>query len=465
MKRATKYLILLLLIFPNIVKANIELEEGLNILAFDLGGPSTENEYRENSSFGDSALIEQNGHYLLIDTGTNDNNDTLINYLKELKVKNLSIYLSHYHSDHSGKIKRILNDSYFNVENVYLPNSNVISSRLDESKEWYSTINAYVISAEKYKNDLINLGTNVVIINKDSIINIGDASLKVIWDITTSTISFDEIYQETPSSFKNRAINNTSLVSMITYKGIKFLTAGDIEKKAEEDILNQKINIKADIFKFSHHGATGSNMDEFIDKVNPSYAYFPNNYTAGKNNILWYGDRDNGKFRSFVNNLASKTNILSTLYNGNILYNISPKGEIKVKATRNYKTITVSYLDHNQNDLIEPIDYIFNDASVFHLDKINYQKEIKDYVLINTANNEDNYILENNIELKCYYEKLGDMNKDGTINFGDVIIALRKYLNIDATTEEDIKIGDMNNTKEIEFGDIISILRKYLNIN
>ena len=59
----------------------------------------------------------------------------------------------------------------------------------------------------------------------------------------------------------------------------------------------------------------------------------------------------------------------------------------------------------------------------------------------------------------------GDMNKDGTINFGDVIIALRKYLNIDETTEEDIEIGDMNTTGQIEFGDIITILRIYLGIN
>ena len=73
-------------------------------------------------------------------------------------------------------------------------------------------------------------------------------------------------------------------------------------------------------------------------------------------------------------------------------------------------------------------------------------------------------ILRPSLSLKNDFIK-GDMNKDGTINFGDVIMALRKYLNIDESTEEDIKIGDMNNTGKIEFGDIITILRIYLGIN
>ena len=42
------------------------------------------------------------------------------------------------------------------------------------------------------------------------------------------------------------------------------------------------------------------------------------------------------------------------------------------------------------------------------------------------------------------YQK-GDMNRDGTINLPDVIYLLKRYLNVEATTEEDITIGDMNN--------------------
>ena len=64
---------------------------------------------------------------------------------------------------------------------------------------------------------------------------------------------------------------------------------------------------------------------------------------AGKNKIIWYADRDNGKFRSFVNNLVDKTNVSSTLYNGNIIYNISPNGKITTKFTRNFHELTIDF--------------------------------------------------------------------------------------------------------------------------
>lgn len=73
------------------------------------------------------------------------------------------------------------------------------------------------------------------------LINIGDATLNVIWDISNSNVDFNEIYNETTneSAFKNRIINNTSLGSMITYKGVRYLTAGDIMIDAEQDILEK----------------------------------------------------------------------------------------------------------------------------------------------------------------------------------------------------------------------------------
>ena len=58
----------------------------------------------------------------------------------------------------------------------------------------------------------------------------------------------------------------------------------------------------------------------------------------------------------------------------------------------------------------------------------------------------------------------GDMNKDGEIGLQDVIMILRRYLNVDESTSEDIKIGDMNNDGVIGLQDVITILRKYLGV-
>ena len=235
-----------------------DLQPGLNIIPIDLGGPIDSD--RANGAYGDSALLEQNGNYLLMDTGTDDANDVLINFLKSQEVNKLSIYISHYHNDHYAKIKDILRDSYFTVENVYLPNPNIISSKLDESASWYNEINEYVTIAENLKNDLIGLGTNVVLIEKGSKINLGDAKIDVIWDLTESSLTPNEYYQDSYGSLKNHFMNDTSLITKVSYKGIKFLNAGDIEARAEEEIIEKNVDVKADIFKCSHHGGASSNI-------------------------------------------------------------------------------------------------------------------------------------------------------------------------------------------------------------
>lgn len=385
---------------------------GLNIMAYDLGGPITVN--RENSAFGDATILEQNNNYLLIDTGTNDQNNVLINYLKAQNINHLSIYLSHYHSDHYGKIKSILSDSYFTVEKVYIPNPKILGSILDSEKEWNGIVEPYYTWGVKYINQLKNLGAEVIMIEKGDVITIGEATLEVIWDLQDSEINVDEVYNESPTYFKNYIINDSSIVSMVTYKGIKYLTAGDIKKHAEEDIIKKGINIKADIFKYSHHGSNYSNTDSFVDKVNPKYAYFPNNYIAGKNEILWYGERENGKFKSLVDRLVGKTNVLSTLYNGNLLYNISPNGEIKTYITRNYNKLTIKYVDNKTNkEISDSVEYYFNNKSPYHLEKFSYIKNIQNYNFINTTYVKGD-VLTTDKEIINYYEQ--NTTKNDSIN-------------------------------------------------
>ncbi len=381
------------------------LNNGLNIIAIDLGGPINN---RATDSYGDAILLEQNGNYLLMDTGTSkDTNDVLINFLKSQEINHFDIYISHYHHDHYGKTKSILKDSYFTVDNVYFPDPSIYIPKLDDSKEWYSIINPFYEWGVKYANDLTTLGTNVVLIGEGTTINIGDATLNVIWDISNSNVDFNEIYNETTSesSFKNRTINDTSLVSMITYKGVRYLTAGDIMIDAEQDILEKNLDIKADIFKFSHHGARESNTDDFVNKVNPKYAFLPNNYEAGHGTVIWYGDRDNGAYLDLANSLTSKTNVLSTLYNGNILYNISTNGEITTDITRNYNKLTIKYKDiDSQNEIEDENIYYFNDRAEYHLDRLNYIKDIKDYIFVNSTYI-PNQVLTEDGTIYCYYKK------------------------------------------------------------
>ena len=59
----------------------------------------------------------------------------------------------------------------------------------------------------------------------------------------------------------------------------------------------------------------------------------------------------------------------------------------------------------------------------------------------------------------------GDMNKNGKIDFADIIILLKKYLKTLETTDEDLIIGDMDSNGSIGIKDIILVLRAYLGTN
>ena len=373
---------------------DFKLSNGLNIIAFDLGGDTTKNAIRENGAFGDAVLLEQNGHYLLMDTGTKDSeNKTLINYLKKLKVKNFSIYLSHYHEDHYAWIEYLLKDSLFTIEKLYVPHIlDYQDLKKNDKKGTYENYYKEPLSVhDTLKKTCKNKNIEMIEIQEGYTISIGEAELKVVWDNYHS----NKISSFAPDGLtKGQYINNLSLVSMITYKDIRYFSGGDIEKEMEKIILQSGLDVHADIMKFSHHGSSGSNTSDFIAKVNPKYGFFPNNYISGKNHIMWWAERNNGSYQNYVNSLDDKIQLTSTLYNGNVVYNISPQGNITVKMTRNYSTITFNYMDSSKQSIDNQKQVQVNNKSKSHIVIDDYIEEVDNYVFDKYSNNQS---LDNDI--------------------------------------------------------------------
>jgi len=67
-------------------------------------------------------------------------------------------------------------------------------------------------------------------------------------------------------------VNNFSVVSQLIYNNFKLLLTGDIEKSAENKLINSGIDLKSDILKIAHHGSKTSTSDEFLKKVDASLA-------------------------------------------------------------------------------------------------------------------------------------------------------------------------------------------------
>lgn len=81
------------------------------------------------------------------------------------------------------------------------------------------------------------------------------------------------------------AINNNSLVFKYKDRNISILYTGDIEKIAEEKLVNLyrgTNKLKADILKVAHHGSITSTIESFLELVSPKIAVI----SVGRNNIF-----------------------------------------------------------------------------------------------------------------------------------------------------------------------------------
>ncbi len=74
---------------------------------------------------------------------------------------------------------------------------------------------------------------------------------------------------------ENASTNNYSLVLRLIYGNRKFLLTGDIEKEAENELLQNSIVLESDIIKVAHHGSRTSSTQEFVDAVKAGFAIIP----------------------------------------------------------------------------------------------------------------------------------------------------------------------------------------------
>ena len=66
--------------------------------------------------------------------------------------------------------------------------------------------------------------------------------------------------------------NQTSIVMMLNTEGEKILFTGDIPKKVEHWLVEDKAPLKADVLKIAHHGSKTSSSEEFLEAVDPRLA-------------------------------------------------------------------------------------------------------------------------------------------------------------------------------------------------
>lgn len=204
---------------------------------------NTLNVYFIDVGQADSILLENKGHYMLIDAGNNEDGPKLVNYFNEQDIKEFDYVVgTHAHEDHIGGMDDIIKN--FKIDNFYMPDA------ITTTKTFEDVLDALEETNVTFQTPKVN-----------QTFNLQDTT------ITTLSVTADE---------KN--LNDTSIVLKVKHGTNTFLFMGDASTKIEKNLLNK--DIKSDVLKVGHHGSRYSTSLEFLKKVSPEYAVI----SVGENN-------------------------------------------------------------------------------------------------------------------------------------------------------------------------------------
>jgi len=85
-------------------------------------------------------------------------------------------------------------------------------------------------------------------------------------------VQADVIWPEPTNDADAPSRNNDSLVVRLRYGDRVFLLTGDMEKGAENVLLENGEDLKCDVIKVGHHGSATSSTQGFIDATHPAFA-------------------------------------------------------------------------------------------------------------------------------------------------------------------------------------------------
>ncbi len=237
---------------------------------------------------------------VLIDSGGSDDNydvgrNVLLPYLLTKKITKIDyVFISHMDSDHCKGL-------FYVAKNIKI--GKIIIGL--QAEEYMNLKELRKIANEK--------NIEIEMVQAGRIININNMKITVLWPVREMMIS-------------ENSINNNSLILRVDFKKHSLLFTGDIEKEAEEKILdvykyNSKI-LDTDVLKVGHHGSKTSSTDKFVKTVSPNIAIIG----VAKNNKY-------GHPSEITINKLEKINCK--------IYRTDLNGEIEIKLNKNGYKISV----------------------------------------------------------------------------------------------------------------------------
>ncbi len=197
----------------------------------------------------DSILIYSGGYSAVIDVGTEDSAENVLEDLNSAHISRIdALIVTHLHTDHAGALPELARRR--TIDNLIIP-------ELDYDAEATSLV-------KTAKQIVTAKGGNAYTALQGMNFKIGKFTVTVL-------AYYDDMLED----------NNKSVIVMAELDGIKFLFTGDAEAKTEKALIEDGLNIDCDVLKVGHHGSATSSSKEFLDKATPDYAAI----SVGENNI------------------------------------------------------------------------------------------------------------------------------------------------------------------------------------
>jgi competence protein ComEC len=203
---------------------------------------------------GDSIFASfPDGHTMLVDgggepgstwthglrSGPDIGEDVVAPYLWSRGIKRVDVVaLSHAHHDHMDGLRAVLND--FSVGELWVgldSDAPAFRELLEEAK---------------------SRGVKVIFRHAGEHVEFGGAQVAVVWPPEPGGIPL--------------TTNNDSLVLALHDGKTRFLLPGDVEAKAEKEIISNGEDVTADFLKVPHHGSKSSSTEQFLESVAPRFA-------------------------------------------------------------------------------------------------------------------------------------------------------------------------------------------------
>lgn len=321
---------------------------------------------------GDSTLIKVGDHAMLIDAGDNSEGTAVQSYLDSQNVEKLDYVIgTHPDADHIGGLDVVIYK--FDCKKVFMP---AVTS---DTRTYDDVVQA--LKSKNQKSQAPKLGKTY---------SLGEASFTVIAPVK-------EYGDDT---------NDWSIGILLQYGENRFLFTGDAAKQAEDDMIEEGEDISADVYKASHHGSKTGSSEEFLDKVNPTYAVI----SCGEGNKYGHPSAqtlNNFRRRGIKTFRTDNQGTIVAYSDGkNITWNASPDttwtpGEPKGSST-NWSTSAKKTTAKNntgksteKNTSTKQGSYVINeDTGKFHLPTCHYVKQMDEENKVTSSKSRDTLIKE-----------------------------------------------------------------------